>query len=88
MPDPDELRYCTGTTYFSTNVIAGGLPLLACNMGPGSSGGPWISDLQFNRGWGYIIGNISSQPPGLTGQMRSPYFDLAAFNVYNAARNA
>ncbi|MDQ0904679.1 hypothetical protein QFZ22_000664 [Streptomyces canus] len=82
LENPEELRYCTGSTRNVFFVLNG----LDCNMGQGASGGPWISDLQFSRGWGYIVGNSSAQV--LTGSFTSPYLGLEALLVYNAARNA
>lgn len=83
LANPEELRYCTGTTFPSISFA----PVsLRCNMLTGASGGPWISDLRFGRGWGYIIGDTSQQlSPGV---MTSPFLGLAALNTYNAAEDA
>uniref|UniRef100_UPI000DE51A90 trypsin-like serine peptidase n=1 Tax=Nonomuraea lactucae TaxID=2249762 RepID=UPI000DE51A90 len=58
------------------------------DMFHGSSGGPWLQDLQLSRGWGYIIGANShrdvdgnSNPVNIV--YKSPNHGDGAINVYN-----
>ncbi|WP_055591201.1 trypsin-like serine peptidase [Peterkaempfera griseoplana] len=52
-----NLWYCEGPT--SAVSTTDDLMTLRCDMGHGCSGGPWIVDLQADRGWGYIVGTNS-----------------------------
>lgn len=58
------------------------------DMFHGSSGGPWLQDLQVSRGWGYIIGanshrdvDANQNPTSIV--YKSPYHGDGAVNVYN-----
>jgi hypothetical protein len=78
-----DLRYCVGWTWQTGNKQA-----IHCDMGSGASGGPWLDDLRFDRGWGYLIGNTSHHLSASSDEERSPHFGDAAVNVYNAQTNA
>jgi V8-like Glu-specific endopeptidase len=74
-----DLRYCDSSTWQSGNQQD-----TYCDMGHGSSGGPWLSG--YNGTWGYLVGNVShgnGDPNDI--QTWSPYLGDAAINVYNAA---
>ncbi|MFD8494548.1 trypsin-like serine peptidase [Amycolatopsis sp. NPDC059657] len=77
-----QLRYCAAGTW-----QAGGQQAIHCDQGHGASGGPWLDDLQFARGWGYLVGNVSYHPYEWSDEERSPHFGDAAVNVYNAQTN-
>lgn len=84
-----QLRYCTGRTFGSPLFPFEPAPkFLRCDMGEGSSGGPWISDLRLSRGWGYIIGNESGLQSAVDNANESPALNQAAVNVYNAEQGA
>ncbi|MFC5719161.1 trypsin-like serine peptidase [Streptomyces gamaensis] len=78
-----QLRYCIGKTW-----RAGGQQAIHCDQGHGSSGGPWLDDLQLGRGWGYLVGNVSHHLSERSDEERSPHFGDAAVNVYNQVKNA
>jgi V8-like Glu-specific endopeptidase len=49
-----DLRFCNNPVSPSPSVYQ----QMSCDMGGGSSGGPWITDMPLpSRGWGYIIGH-------------------------------
>nr|BFE34002.1 peptidase [Actinomadura rugatobispora] len=50
--DSKQLRFCVG--YAAPDAL---FRRMACDMGKGASGGPWITDMPLSRGWGYIIGH-------------------------------
>jgi hypothetical protein len=83
-----QLRFCVGSTWrpgfwpFLSNQQA-----IHCDQGSGASGGPWLDDLQFGRGWGYLVGNVSYHLSESSDEERSPHFGDAAVNVYNAQTN-
>ncbi|MCG5218664.1 trypsin-like peptidase domain-containing protein [Streptosporangium soli] len=63
-----------------------------CDMFHGSSGGPWLQDLQLSRGWGYIIGinshrDVDGNQNPVNIVYKSPYHGDAAINVYNDVTN-
>jgi V8-like Glu-specific endopeptidase len=73
-----DLMYCDVATWQSGNQQDS-----YCDMGHGSSGGPWLSS--FNGSWGYLVGNVShgnGNPYDI--QTWSPYLGDAAINVRNA----
>jgi V8-like Glu-specific endopeptidase len=73
-----DLMYCDVATWQSGNQQDS-----FCDMGHGSSGGPWLSS--FNGSWGYLVGNVShgnGDPNDI--QTWSPYLGDAAINVRNA----
>lgn len=73
-----DLYYCDTGTWQSGNQQD-----TYCDMGHGSSGGPWLSG--FNGSWGYLVGNVShgnGNPYDI--QTWSPYLGDAAVNVRNA----
>jgi V8-like Glu-specific endopeptidase len=78
------LRYCTGETW-KIGTLRTHLGV-SCNMGRGSSGGPWLADLQLARGWGYLVGNVSTGASDVYA-MRSPHLGDAAINVYNLVKD-
>jgi V8-like Glu-specific endopeptidase len=49
-----DLRFCNDTVSPSQSIYQ----KMSCDMGHGSSGGPWITGMPWpSRGWGYIIGH-------------------------------
>lgn len=82
---PEDLRFCTGTTWRLS--IFDQYQVMHCDMGGGSSGGPWLESIDSN-GLGYLIGNVSQ---GNAEDMnddviRSPHFDSTAIHLYNEIR--
>ena len=77
-----DLRYCIGQTFQSGNQEA-----IQCDQGHGASGGPWLTDLLFPRGWGYLIGNVSHHNSDSSNVENGPHFGDAAVNVWNAQTN-
>ncbi|WP_432988763.1 trypsin-like serine peptidase [Dactylosporangium sp. CA-233914] len=60
---------------------------LNCNLGTGSSGGPWLRD--FANGLGIAVSNTSyGINPDPQGPVFGPYYDGDTLNLYNAAENA
>jgi hypothetical protein len=83
-----QLRYCIGTTWRpGIWPFQPGQEAIHCDQGHGASGGPWLSDLQLARGWGYLVGNVSYHPSDSSDEERSPHFGDAAVNVWNAQTN-
>ncbi len=80
-----QLRYCNGTTwrplFWPVQPDQMGIH---CDQGHGASGGPWLADLQLDRGWGYLVGNVSYHVLDSSDEELSPYLGDAAVNVYNA----
>lgn len=73
-----DLYYCDTGTWQSGNQQD-----TYCDMGHGSSGGPWLSS--FNGSWGYLVGNVSHGNGNIYDiQTWSPYLGDAAINVRNA----
>ncbi|MFG2004089.1 hypothetical protein ACGFNU_33515 [Spirillospora sp. NPDC048911] len=75
----EKLRYCVG----------GATPdalyrRIGCDMGAGSSGGPWITDMPLSRGWGYIVGHQAWNEGAGVAREWSPTLGTAAINVRNA----
>lgn len=56
---------------------------IACNFGPGSSGGPWLWNYNNTNGLGYVR-SVMSTVDG-SGVNRGPYFDTAVLDGTNAA---
>ena len=81
------LKSCIGNTENPTGA-GGGFhgQRLWCNMGGGSSGGPWLQNVDGN-GMGYVTSvnsfGISSAPNYMFG----PYFDSTIGTLYDAAKN-
>ncbi|GAB3832061.1 trypsin-like serine peptidase [Dactylosporangium cerinum] len=61
---------------------------IECDMGHGSSGGPWIYDMPASRGWGYIVGNQSYQTSSSSPRERGPRLGRAAINAHGAVQAA
>ncbi|MFC4011368.1 trypsin-like serine peptidase [Nonomuraea purpurea] len=82
----NDLWYCFGNT-----TRAGAFDdrmHMNCDMFHGSSGGPWLQDLQLSRGWGYIIGanshrDVDGNQNPVNIVYKSPYHGDGAINVYN-----
>lgn len=84
--DVEQLRYCTGNTWKVGIIFTH--EGFNCDMGHGSSGGPWLSDLQLGRGWGYIVGNNNEHVGDNNSlETRSPHLGDQAINTYNAVDN-
>jgi V8-like Glu-specific endopeptidase len=58
---------------------------IACNFGPGSSGGPWLWSYSNATGQGYVR-SVMSTIDG-AGVNRGPYFDTAVRDMKNNANN-
>ncbi|MBW8483243.1 trypsin-like serine peptidase [Actinomadura parmotrematis] len=77
----NDLRFCVG------NATPVALYLeIGCDMGSGSSGGPWIYSMPLSRGWGYLIGDNSHHPSAGIATERSPQLGQAAINVRAAVQ--
>ncbi|MER7007582.1 hypothetical protein ABT297_31685 [Dactylosporangium sp. NPDC000555] len=60
---------------------------LNCNLGKGSSGGPWLRD--YANGLGIAVSNTSyGINPDPQGPVFGPYYDGDTLTLYNAAENA
>jgi hypothetical protein len=87
--DSRQLRYCIGDTWQpGWWIFAEDQEAIHCDQGHGASGGPWLYDLQLDRGWGYLVGNVSHHDDESSDEEHSPHFGDAAVNVYNAQTNA
>ncbi|MEO3891518.1 hypothetical protein [Nonomuraea sp. B5E05] len=82
----DDLWYCFGNV--SRAGILDDRMHMDNDMFHGSSGGPWLQELQLDRGWGYIIGANSHRdvdddenPTSIV--YKSPNHGDAALNIYN-----
>jgi hypothetical protein len=84
-----DLRYCVGQTWRPGFwIFAPDQEAIHCDQGHGASGGPWLYDLELDRGWGYLVGNVSYHPDDNSDEERSPHFGDAAVNVYHAQQGA
>ncbi|MFI6388810.1 hypothetical protein [Nonomuraea sp. NPDC050540] len=81
--DGQRLWYCTGATWKPGSDSRMGFH---CDMFHGASGGPVLYDLQFPRGWGYII-SANSWHFFDNDEWRDPYLGDAAVNVYNTVKD-
>jgi hypothetical protein len=80
-----QLRYCVATTWRPGFwPVESDQEAIHCDQGHGASGGPWLDDLQLDRGWGYLVGNVSHHLLESSDEERSPYLGDGAVNVYNA----
>ncbi|MEU0570370.1 hypothetical protein ABZ297_33970 [Nonomuraea sp. NPDC005983] len=82
----NDLWYCTGSTWRTS--ASDDRMNMSNDMFHGSSGGPWLEDLQVSRGWGYIVGANSHRDVDANGNptsivYRSPNHGDGAINVYN-----
>ena len=59
---------------------------LACNMGGGSSGGPWLQNVDESSGIGYVTAVNSFGIPSLGDYMYGPYFDSTIGSLYDSAK--
>jgi V8-like Glu-specific endopeptidase len=71
-------QWCQGTT----RAVSDGRIELACNNGPGASGGPWLRNFDDNTGRGSVNGVMSTVTTD--GWNRSPYFDDAVKAMVDA----
>ncbi|MFC0039701.1 trypsin-like serine peptidase [Actinomadura rayongensis] len=71
--------WCQGTT----RDAGGGRIALNCNFQPGSSGGPWIRAFDNSTGRGQTNG-VTSTISSTGGVNKSPYFDTAVKNMFDA----
>ncbi|MBE1532052.1 trypsin-like serine peptidase [Actinomadura algeriensis] len=74
----NKLRFCVG--YAATDAL---YKRIGCDMGGGSSGGPWITEMPLSRGWGYIIGH-NAWHYGNDPWEYGPTLGTAAINVRDA----
>ena len=85
----EDMYYCQGTdSYFSTGSFAGQM-LIGCRMTGGSSGGPWLTNVQSNwLGWAQ---SVNSNKGGIgsawAGHMFGPYMGSQEAAVYQAVGN-
>jgi hypothetical protein len=62
---------------------------LNCNLGGGSSGGPWLQNYSDANGLGWAVSNTSyGIDPDPQGPVFGPYYDDDTTNLYNTAENA
>jgi hypothetical protein len=88
--DGEDLRYCQNyDTYYTSGSFAGQL-LISCRMTGGSSGGPWLHNVQSN--WLGYANSVNSNKGGIGAAwayyMFGPYFgsqESAVFQAYRAA---
>ncbi|MFG2004047.1 trypsin-like serine peptidase [Spirillospora sp. NPDC048911] len=71
-------QWCQGTT----RAVSDGRIEIACNNGPGASGGPWLRNFDANTGRGSVNGVFSTITT--SGWNRSPYFDDAVKAMVDA----
>ncbi|WP_147437612.1 trypsin-like serine peptidase [Streptomyces radicis] len=79
----NDLWFCEGPS-----TAAGSDIRMTCDMRNGTSGGPWLDDLQTARGWGYIVGAYSYHYLDGNGNYADQFMYSAnhgdgAINVYN-----
>ncbi|GAA4625045.1 hypothetical protein GCM10023196_027680 [Actinoallomurus vinaceus] len=79
-----DLRFCVDSKTYRESLFQ----VVDCDMGSGSSGGPWLDDLDLSRGWGYLIGHNSHHTDAGFATERSPWLDNAAINVRDTVRRA
>jgi len=77
----EDMIYCPG----STIPVDGNHLALPCTMTGGSSGGPWLTDVNYGNWLGYVH-SVNSHKPWGGAYMGGPYFGNAELNVYNYAR--
>jgi hypothetical protein len=77
----EDMIYCPGTT----NVVDANHLSLSCTMTGGASGGPWLTDVDYNSWLGYV-NSVNSHKPWGGASMGGPYFGNAELNLYNYAR--
>lgn len=82
--DGQQLRYCGAGTWQVGSKRMG----IHCDQGHGSSGGPWLDDLQSARGWGYLVGNISYLTDSSADKLYGPHLGAEAQAVYNTQANS
>ncbi|MDP9239357.1 MAG: hypothetical protein M3O55_01765 [Actinomycetota bacterium] len=81
--DGRHLDWCKGTEASG----GGGSPTrnrVLCDMGHGSSGGPWLDQFSSTSGWGYA-NSVNSTTDGT--YEYSPYFNDTFGSLYNAMKN-
>ena len=80
------LESCEGYTqkvkYTATDYIGQALP---CNMGRGSSGGPWLQSVNEKTGFGYVTSVNSFALDILPNVMHGPYFGSSIESLYKEA---
>ncbi|CAF3517987.1 unnamed protein product [Adineta steineri] len=78
------LQKCSDTSknsaYIQNNYHGLGL---ACNMGPGCSGGPWLQNVVDSTGIGYVTSVNSFQITTVPNVINGPYFDTNIKNLYD-----
>lgn len=83
----EQQAFCQGQ--LSRKSIFNSDQQLNCNLGNGSSGGPWLQDYSDSNGLGNIVSNTSytdSTPP--SGPVFGPYYDDDTANLYRTAESA
>jgi V8-like Glu-specific endopeptidase len=81
----ERMWACTGTT--ETQQIDSFLfpSISGCDFGPGSSGGPWLTEYDDSTGRGYVSSVTSFGPSNSTAYISGPYFDERVEELYQAA---
>ena len=80
--DGRRAQYCRGTV--RQDRWGTGAQGLACAMGQGASGGPWLSGFSPARGTGTVYAVTSFTYRGLTGVIWAPYLGRSALVLYRA----
>jgi hypothetical protein len=88
--DGQDMYYCQGTdSYFSSGSFAGQM-LLGCRMTGGASGGPWLTNVQWN--WLGYAQSVNSNKGGIgaawAGLMFGPYMGAEESAVFQSYRNS
>lgn len=81
--DGEHLTYCRG--YLRQDTYGGSPDQgLRCDMTPGSSGGPWVADLDPATGRGTLVSVTSFSYVGLDGYLWGTYLGTTAENLYDS----
>lgn len=85
----NSLQQCSGRAKISVMRLYGYIGQgLSCNMGGGSSGGPWLQNVVDATGIGYVTSLNSFIISTQTNVMNGPYFDSKIASLYNSGKAA
>jgi hypothetical protein len=79
----EDMIYCPEYSYADSSIP--GTMWLSCTMTGGSSGGPWLTNVQSN--WLGYVNSVNSHKPYGGKWMQGPYFDGEESYLFNYWRN-
>ena len=82
----EVLRSCVANTQSPTGAGSYRGQRLPCNMGGGSSGGPWLQNVNEATGVGYVTSVNSFGFSSIPNFMYGPYFDSTIGSLYDSAK--